>query len=273
MSAIAALSTAASALRQNPVIFAVALLFSVVSSVSILLQFLGGVLEIAWYVVWFVTWPFLLGGFIGLIHEGLGGRASLDTFVEDGKSNYVRLLLATILFAIGMVGLVFAGMIAFIIVAVFGGVSAMALEGGAVLGARLLMIALVLIGMLIYLLLFAAIQFYDVAIVVSGAGAVQSFGHSLRIFRHHFLSVIGFTLLFSAISLLGQLPGYVLYFLAIEFPGPEDPAATPTVASEPLLALSVGAMLVFGTLAFGFAYTYFVAFYDEVRSTVESTAT
>ena len=210
--------------------------------------------------------PFILGGFLTMIDEGLDGSTRLESFVRGGKANYVSMLGATLLFGAILFGVSFAAMF----VLIFAGVGAIAAGSGG--GGMGIVLAGMAMAMLIVAVIYMFLQFYDTAIVVSDAGAVDSFSQSVDLVRQNIVSVVGFTLVFSAIQLLGQGPGMALYFSALEFTEPGTGTGTgtdagQTVASESTLFLSTAVTVVFGTLATAYAYTYLVAYY---RSFLES---
>nr|WP_244510217.1 hypothetical protein [Natronobacterium texcoconense] len=195
--------------------------------------------------------PFLLGGIITMIDEGLEGTTRLGSFVRGGKENYVSMLGATVLFAVIIMGVSFMGGILMMIV----GVGTAAAGGGLVgmgIGFVLLMVVMALLVMFL--------QFYDAAIVVSDARAIDSFSQSVSLVWNNFLSVVGFTIVFFVISLIGQGPGMALYLSAIEFTETGETA----IASESTLFLSIAVTLVLGTFAFAYSYSYLVSYYRSI---------
>lgn len=257
MSVTGSLSTAVSVLRNNPVILLIGVVFVLLGEISVLLDIYVGPLA-QWLFLPFslLVTPFLLGGMITMINEGLEGSTRLGSFVRGGKENYVSLLGATFLFVVLLMGVSFIGSLLMVFVGVIAVVA-----GGGMAG-----IVIGLVPLLAVLaLLFLFIQFYDAAIVVSDAKAIESFSHSVGLVRDNFLSVVGFSIAFLAITLLGQGPGMALYLSAVEF----TETGETVLASESTLYLSVAVTLVLGSVTMAYAYTYFVTYY---RSLVDDPA-
>ncbi|APW99592.1 hypothetical protein CHINAEXTREME_18255 [Halobiforma lacisalsi AJ5] len=231
-----------------------ALLFTLFSESYVLLDaYAGPIAQLLSVPVSIFVTPFFLGGFITMVDEGLEGSTRLGSFVRGGKENYVSLLGATILFFAIFTGLGFGGLL----LMAFIGIGTAAAGGG---GGGFLVAGILLLGLFAVVLL--CLQFYDAAIVVSDASAFDSFLQSISLVRRNFLGVVGFSIVFVVISLLGQGPGMVLYTMALEF----TETGETMVASESTLLLSAAATVVFGTLGLAYAYTYFVAYY---RSLIE----
>ncbi|WP_255193363.1 hypothetical protein [Natronobeatus ordinarius] len=257
MSVIGSLSTAVSVLRNNPVILLIGVFFILPGEISVLLDiYVSPLAQWLFILISLFVTPFLLGGLITMINEGLEGSTRLGSFVRGGKENYVSLLGATFLFVVLLMGVSFIGSLLMVFVGVIAAVAGAGLAG-IVVGAVLLLAVLAL--------LFLFIQFYDAAIVVSDARAIESFSHSIGLVRDNFLSVVGFSIAFLVITLLGQGPGMALYLSAVEF---TDTGET-VLASESTLYLSVAVTLVIGTIAMAYAYTYFITYY---RSLVDDPA-
>lgn len=135
---------------------------------------------------WFVTVPFVLGGFLGTARDAVGGTgASAAGFVAATRAHYLRLVLATVLF----VGIVFGTAVLLGLVGLVVGV------GVAALGAihELLGVAagvgsvLAWVASLLVVVLF--VQFYDAAIVVEDHGVTGAFRRSVRLVGSTFASV------------------------------------------------------------------------------------
>jgi len=252
MSAIGSLSTALATLRDHPVILFGGLLFALLGELSVLLDVYVGSLAqlLATPISLFLT-PFLLGGFVAMIHGALEGSTSVGTFVRGGKDNYVSMLGATLVFVGIFIGVSIVGTI----VLVVAGLAGFAVGGG------LVVVALVGVVLLVVLaVVFMFVQFYDAAIVVSGERAIDSFSHSVGLVSRNLASVIGFSVVFLAITMLGQGPGMALYLSSIEF----TQTGETVVTSTSTLWLSIAVTLVVGTIATTYAYTYFVAFYTSL---------
>lgn len=259
MSAISSLSTAATVLRNNPAILLVGVLFVLLSEVAVLLDaYVSPLAQLLVYPLSFLVTPFLLGGIITMIDEGLDGSTRLGSFVRGGKENYVSMLGATVLFVAIIMGVSFLGTLLMVFVGI-GAAAAGGGVGGVAIGAVLLFVVMAL--------LFMFLQFYDAAIVVSDARAIESFSHSVGLVRRNFLSVVGFSVVFFVIGLIGQGPGMALYLSAVEF----TETGETVIASESTLLLSVAVTLVLGTIAMAYAYTYFVTYYRSLLETEPTT--
>jgi len=173
--------------------------------------------------VFLVVMPFFHGGLIAMADEALDGRTALQTFVDDGKANYVSLLVAYL----ALMAVNFAlGMVAFF-VALFGGI--FVLGGGGLESASLAVLAaigiVVAIVVLLYLLVLFFLQFYGQAIVLEDMGAVDGLKHSASVVRHHLVSTLGYSVL---VGILGGVFGWcVRPALAVAVTAISDHARTP----------------------------------------------
>ncbi|AFZ74823.1 DUF7847 domain-containing protein [Natronobacterium gregoryi] len=252
MSAIGSVSTAASVLRRNPTILLVGVLFVALSEVTILLDvYVGPMAQLLAYPLSFLVTPFLLGGIITLIDEGLDGSTQLGSFVRGGKENYVSMLGATVLFGLIVIGASVVSGILLVIV----GVGTAAGGGGALgigIGVVFLSVSMTLLMMFL--------QFYDAAIVVSDAQAIESIPHSVRLVWNNFISVVGFSIVFFVSQLIGQGPGIALFLSAVEV----TETGETVIASESTLYLSIAVTIVLGTVMLAYAYTYFITYYRSI---------
>lgn len=266
MAVLNALRRTPGALQRNPVLFVPVLVIMLFQVPQLVLQsinpLLASVASLGLSLVFIIVIPFFQGGIIGMADEALDGRTSLDSFVREGKSNYVSLLVAYLLllainFAIGIVGF---------FVALFGGVALLA-NGGE--GPNF--VALAIIGVIVALLVLAYlvvvffIQFYGQAIVIDDLGAVDGLKHSYAVVRSHLVSVLGYSVL---VGILGGLAGGVFAIASMLV----SPQST-TVLSLPQLSMvgTIGVALlivVLGALFGGFFGVYSVAFYRTIDSGV-----
>jgi hypothetical protein len=202
--------------------------------------------------------PFLQGGLIGMSTEALDGHTSLETFVDVGKANYVRLLVAYLaLLALNLV----LGFFVFI-AAVVGGF-AFFLRGSAEVPLAVLAIVGIvgaIVG-LVYLVISFFVQFYGHAIVLDDLGPIEGFKRSIRRVRHNLVSVAGYTVL---VFVLGGLAGAVF--------GAGSWLTTPETSSMllgfqlslPLIVVVAVLIAVIATVAGGFFGIYSVAFYRRL---------
>ncbi|MCH7660923.1 MAG: hypothetical protein IH933_10205 [Euryarchaeota archaeon] len=252
MGAINSLSTAVTTLRENPVILVGGLFFAIFGELSVFAQFAGPFAGLGLTVFWILLWPFVLAGFIGLVHAGLDGETSVGRFFSTGRSNYLSMLGATVAFFV-LFGTIVAGAVIFAAIAAVGaGGTGLAIVTGAV------------IVFLPAAVLYVFLQFYDTGVVISDTGAIGAFSHSAGLVRRNFLSVIGYSILFWLLSFAPRLPDMALFFLAVEFPDPEAGQGSAMVVSEPLFVLSVVLGLTLGTLAIALAWTYHVVYYRSI---------
>lgn len=264
MGAVSALSTAFDVLRRNPVVFAATFLSALLGSLGFAGQVgTGFALPTLFGVVSFLVGPFIVGGVLGMVEEGLGGRTSLGTFLHEGRANYLSLLGGTVLYGliVFVVGFVFA--ILGLILAITGGA---ALGAGGVadgvagfgLGIGVLLFGLVTVVAIFVVIYF--LQFFDTAVVVSDANATDCLQRSYRFVRANMLGALGFTVVWLAVSLVNAVPTFWLTLQSVAFSDPSAVQGTASLALPdllPALALS----LVLSTLLGAFLQAYKVAFY------------
>lgn len=263
MAVITALHQTPSALRRNPILFVPVLVFGVLQAPQLILQsvnpLLASLVSMVLSLVYLVVVPFFQAGLLGLADEALDGTTSIDTFVQQGKSNYISVLVAYLLlvainFVLGFVGL---------LVVVFGGVLVVA-EGGSLSLLSLLVLALVGgVLLLCYLVFVFFIQFYGQAIVIDDDSAIDGIRRSMGLVKRHAVSVLGYSLL---VGLVGGISGLFLGAVSIL----ASPQNTELLAlPQPSLPVIVGSvvLVVLGTTILGAVLvTYSVAFYRQLRS-------
>jgi len=263
MTVLSSLRRTPRALRTNPVLFVPVLIVMLFQVPQLALQsinpLLSSVVSLGLSLVFIVVMPFFQGGLIGMADEALGGQTTLQTFVEDGKSNYVSILVAYLaLMAVNFV----LGMIAFF-VAIFGGV--FLLQDGGLQSANVAVLAVIgVIGtvvLLLYLLLTFFVQFYGQAIVLEELGVVDGVKRSISVVRHHLVSTLGYSLVGVVI---GGLAGVVFAAASIVM---SPQSATAFQLPAPTLPIIAGTSLVVvaaGTLFGGFFVVYSVSFYRAI---------
>ncbi|RDI71037.1 DUF7847 domain-containing protein [Halopelagius longus] len=288
MAAIEALRSALSALGRNPVLFLVGLLYGVITLPQSALQLAGipMVPTLLQILTFFVT-PFVIAGLLGMASESLDGKTSFSTLTRVGKDRYVPLLVGSIIeFAIFLVFGIVAAIVG--IVAAFGVFSAGG--GGAGGGAMLAVGALVLVVVLVGMLLVFFIQFYSVAIVVGGTGAIDGFRESYRLVRNNLVSALGYSVINFVVSLVTTIPisGFLFWrtfqnFSQFENGGAGAGAGAAAGGAAPMQALGFSTQevilisvisLATTMLLFTFQRTYATAFYraHEPRSRPEEFA-
>jgi len=257
--ALRSLRRTPSALLDNPVLFVPVVLVLVLQLLQLALQsidpILSSIVSIGLSLVFVVVVPFFQGGLIGMADEALDGRTTLQTFVDEGKSNYVSILVAYL--AVMAVNFVL-GSIAFF-GAIFGGAVFFQSGGPQALntGSIAVIAVLVAVVLLLYLGLVFFAQFYGQAIVLEDMGVVDGIKRSISVVRQHLVSTLGYSLLG---VIIGGLAGIVLAAGALVL----SPQSTTLFAiSDPSLPIVVGVSLVVvagGLLFGGFFTVYSVSF-------------
>lgn len=272
-SVIRSLSTAATTLREHPIILLGALLFVIVSDLAYLPRLgvpmprpVAPIIQAISILAMFIL-PFVIAGFIGMINAGIDGSTNVRRLFNSGRSNYVSMLGATVVFVLLMT--VFGTGLAIIINAIGAGFAVPMFIGSIVLRIDIQVGVISVIGLLVVVFL----QFFAAAIVVSDARAIRSFSRSAGLVQQNFRSVLGYTLIFALLSFLPRVLDIALFMMAVEeFPDPAAGQIGYVIASEPLLALSVVLAVILGTLATAFAWTYYVAYYRSLLSDTTGTA-
>jgi hypothetical protein len=265
MGAISAVRQTVGAVVRNPTLIAVALLLGAIQVPQLLVQSVNstaivvasGVLSL----LFLLLYPFFFGGIIGMGDEAIEGKTSLGTFVSAGRSNYVSLFGAFLI----LIGIFVLYFIALFIVGVVGGVAVVSVGAGSTGGAAsLAIIGIVLLAVLLYFVLFIFIQFFGQAIVLDDVGAVDGFKRSIGAVRGHKLSTLGYTLIISLISLIFGAFGALFALF--------QTSAAGGGLQTPPLGVIVVALAVFVALTGivgAFSMTYGVAFYKDIRPTIE----
>ncbi|MFC6942569.1 hypothetical protein ACFQE8_21820 [Salinirubellus sp. GCM10025818] len=262
MAVLNALRRTPGALQRNPVLFVPILVLMLFQVPQLVLQsinpLLASVVSLGFSLVFVFVMPFFQAGVIGMADEALDGRTSLESFLREGKANYVSVLVAYLVlvavnFAIGFAAFIMAIPIGF---AVFSD-----LRGG--VGIAVLAIAglIAVVVVLAYLLFVFFIQFYGQAIVIDDLTAVDGLKHSYAVVRVHLASTLGYTVL---VGVFGAVAGGVFGVASILV----SPRTT-AVLSLPQLSMvsTIGVALlivVLGALFGGFFGVYSVAFYRTI---------
>lgn len=136
--------------------------------------------------------PFFTGGALGYAVEAhKNGSSGLSTFINSGMKNYVRMLMAGVIalvaFYFFMTGV---GLFLFI-----GGMGDPFI--GSILG--FLTLALTFLCLM-------AIEFYDISIIVEGAGVIAAFGNSIDFVKRNLASATAFFILVLVLKALLQMP-------------------------------------------------------------------
>lgn len=274
MGALSALSAAIETLKRNPALWGAAFLVTVVSfGLTFVQEFLpettAAVVSLPLSAVTLLVSPFFMGGLLSMAYEGLDGVSRIETFVEGGKANYLRLLGAMVLFVVLLFVVVFVSVLAAGVVAVV--VAGASVTGGSVMSDPGLGLGIVaLFGIVVFLAVLVPVfflQFYGAAVVVSDLGIVAAFKRSAGLVRRNLVSTLGYT----AIAIL---VGFVSGFAAVVptlFGNTTGSAAATGVLPEVGTGVLVAAMavsLVVTTVISAFGATFQIAFYDDRLDTI-----
>lgn len=264
MGALSSFPHAIRGVVRNPLLVVVAAIYGLVALPQLLAQTLGPILStvvsLAMIPVFILLVPFYQGGIVGMANRGYDGPVSIGTFVEEGKSNFVSLLAAYVVF-MGLAFVIgFALVIGFAVLAAFvlasGGDNTM---GWLVIGGVFLLV------LLVYFLIVFFIQFYVHAIVIDDRDLVEGFKRSVGLVRSNIVSVLGYSLIsFVGGGVLGLVGvGASLVFL------PQN-QQTMTALPEPTPALMAGAAVLYlVATAIGGAFwaAYSVSYYRDISPT------
>jgi hypothetical protein len=254
-----------STLLENPILFVPVVILMAFQVPQLALQstnpFLSGIVSLGLSSVFIVVMPFFQGGLIGMADEAIDRRTTFQTFIEEGKSNYVSILVAYF----GLMAINFLlGMIAFVGV-IFGG--ALLFQNGdpqsVTTGGLAVVSLIVAIVFLMYLLLLFFAQFYGQAIVLDGRNVVGGFKQSISVVRHHLVSTLGYSLIG---AIVGGLAG-IIFTAASVILSPQPPAmfALPD-PSFPIVVSTALIVAIAGVLGGGFLTVYSVSFYRALTS-------
>lgn len=255
MVTVSAFEDGFAALRTNPFLLVAGLLVGAGSQ----LQYVGHLvdspaLSAGVSVAWLVGFPFALGGFIGTARAALeGADASLARFLAAGRTNYVRLLVGTVLFALLVLGTaVGLGFLGFVLAA-----GVVALAAVSEVAALVAAVGSVVVWLLCVLGVVLFVQFYDAAIVVDDAGVTDSFRTSAALVRSNLASVVGFSAVWFVLLNAVRLPEYLLELTLVEVG--LGGAASPDPGAPLSVLLGLGVAL--SAAGFAYLYTVYTAYY------------
>ena len=261
MAVIAAFKDGWTALLENPVLLAAGLIYAVGSQLGTIGELVDSVVVSALASIgWFLLVPFVLGGLIGLAVDALRETdPSVAQFFGAGRTYYVRILLATVLFVVLVIGVMIVTMIPSFIVGV-GLLGIASLESGAALGIGVVLV----LGYVLLLAVFMMyLQFYDAAIVVEDEPVVAALTRSVGLVRRNLVSVIGYSILWSILLNAFMVPEYLAQLSQNGVWPLESLALEPTTVQ--LLTVPVSVLL--GTVAFAYLYTVHTAYYVRLVAT------
>lgn len=248
------------AVGRNPVILLVTGLIALFQLPQLVAQALGtlvaAVVSVVFSLAYIVAIPYVSGGLIGMADDALDGRTSLSRFHESGKRHYVAVFVAyLLLLVVNLIiggGLFFVGFIVFVFV----------------LAANLNTVAIVTIGLvaavlaLVYLIVFAFVQFYGQAIVIEDLGGIDGLKRSVSTVRANLLPVFIYTLV---VGVAGGLFGLVAAAVSlVASPQPIPGLPLPEV-SLPLIVIGTLAVVALTTVFMAVFLVFSVAFYRDLR--------
>jgi len=263
MAVLKSLRQTPSPLQHNPILFVPVLAILLFQIPQLVLQavnpLVASIVSMVLSLVLIFVMPFFQAGIVGMADEALDGQTSLDSFLREGKSNYVSVLAASlVLVAVNFV----LGFVAFF-VAIFGGFAILSDTGGGIGIVGLVIIGLIgALVILAYLLFVFFVQFYSQAIVIDDLGAVDGLKHSISVVRHHLVSTLGYSVL---VGILGGVAGGV-FGVASLLTSPQSTSvlALPEVSLVGVVGVTL-LVIAFGTLFGGFFGVYSVAFYRTIN--------
>ncbi|MDI6889262.1 MAG: hypothetical protein QMC78_06230 [Methanocellales archaeon] len=255
MSVIGVLKRSLVIIRENPIILGITFILALLGTPGATLQgitpesILSLLPRILLYALLMILiMPFFMAGILGMIREARKtGATSLPTFTREGKESYVRLLLGYVLFLIIIA--VTAGIS-------FGGIfiAPIILQPLHPIATLVAMIVMVIAMTLIPVIVLIFILFFDVGIVLSGYGVIESFKKSFGFVRSKFVSVVGYNVLQIFIFFVLTIPSFMMTLPA---------AQNMLVTANSELAATIVSNLLFTTLSGAILYTFHAVFYAE----------
>ncbi|PHQ38070.1 hypothetical protein DJ69_13635 [Halorubrum persicum] len=243
------------ALRANPILLVAGLLVGVGSQLQYVDHLIESpLLSAGASLAWLIVFPFVLGGFIGTARAAIeGADASLTHFFTAARTHYLRLLLATVLFVILVLGTAIGfGLIGFVL-----GIGTMALAAiheMAAFGAGVISLLIWLVSILVVIMF---VQFYDAAIVIENQSVTDAFRRSIGLVRSNLKSVAGFSLAWLVLLNVFFIPEYLLQLTMTD--------AVPTDILSMDLGIPFAVLLPIGialsAVGFAYFYTVYTAFY------------
>jgi hypothetical protein len=274
MAVLQALQTAIGAARRNPLLFVIAAAFSLFQLPGLLAQsvhpLVGSVVSLGVSGLMIFVVPFFFGGIIGMANEAIDGRTSVETFVREGKTHYVSILV--IYFGLFSINLVLGFVITF--AAIFGGIFFLGSAGQPSLAALAILAVVGGIALLGYLLIAFVVQFFGHAVVIDDLEAVDSLKRSAWCVRHNLVAVFGYTVLAAVGGVVFGLFGGVFSLLTSpqfsQGPGRSVDPVGPLPVELPSVGIAgtavlVALLVVLTGLFAGLFATFSTAFYRTIR--------
>lgn len=261
MAALKALPPAVRALLRNPILVVLVGLLALVQVPQLAVQptqpLLAALVSLATTAVMILVLPFVLGGLIAMANEALDGTTGLDTLLSAGKTNYVPLLFAYLTLFVANFVLGFVT----VLVVVVGGIGIFYGSGQPSALAWGIVAVVLVLAVLAYLLVAFFLQFYPHAIVLGDTGFLESFKRSAGLVRSNLVSVLGYSLVVFAGSLVFGGVGAVASLVLS--PRPLPGLALPEFSLPVIVASAIGYVLVLAVVG-AFYLVYSVSFYRRI---------
>ncbi|GGJ12876.1 hypothetical protein GCM10008995_23420 [Halobellus salinus] len=252
---VSAFKDGSAALRANPILLVAGLLVGAGSQLQYVDQFIDSpVLSAGASVAWLIVFPFVLGGFMGTARAAIEGTdTSLSHFATEARAHYVRLLLATVVFVLIVLGTVIGlGLVGLVL-----GVGLWAISAIHEMAAFAAGVAAALVWLVAILVVVMFVQFYDAAVVLEKQTHTDCFRRSIGLVRSNVGSVVGFSLVWVLLVNAFRIPEYLVQ-LTVTDAGPGD--VLPVDLGIPVaLLLPIGTVV--SAVGFAYLYTVYTAYY------------
>ena len=248
------------ALQANPILLAAGVLVGAGSQLQYVDQFIKSpLLSAGASLAWLVVFPFVLGGFIGTARAAIDGTdTSVFKFVAIARTHYVRLLLATVMFVVIVLGTAIGlGLVGFIL-----GIGVMTLGAVHEMAAFAAGVASTLVWLVSILAVIMFVQFYDAAIVVENQSLTDSFRRSIGLVRSNLRSVLGFSLVWALLLNAFLVPEYLVQLTVTDAGSADVLPVDPGIPMAVLLPVGI----VLSAIGFAYLYTVYTAYYLRLIS-------
>jgi hypothetical protein len=243
------------ALRANPILLVAGLLLGAASQLQHVDHLIESpLLSAGASLAWLLVFPFVLGGFIGTARVAIDGTdASLTQFFTAARTHYPRLLLATVLFVLVVLGTALGlGLIGFIL-----SIGTMALAAIHETAAFVAGVGSLLLWLVSVLAVILFVQFYDTAIVIENEGVTDAFRRSIGLVRSNLRSVTGFSLAWVVLMNVFFIPDYLLQLTMTDTRLADIVPIDPAIPIAVLLPIGVA----LSAIGFAYFYTVYTAYY------------
>jgi len=260
MVTVSAFKDGFTALRANPILLVAGLLLGAASQLQYVDYLIESpLLSAGASLGWLIVFPFVLGGFIGTAQAAIDGMdASLTRFFTAARAHYPRLLLATVLFLLLVLGTAIGlGLIGFIL-----GIGTMALAAIHEMVAFVAAVGSLLIWLVSILVVIMFVQFYDTAIVIENESVTNAFRRSIGLVRSNLRSVTGFSLTWVVLMNVFFIPDYMLQVTTTDTRLADGLPIDPGIPIAVLLPMGVA----LSAIGFAYFYTVYTAYYMRLTA-------